>query len=701
MCRSLCLCYCMFIVFAVQEEVSIAKEEWELGHLKAIKEEDERRAEIEEDDMLYTSLHGSPQNKLSAGGKAAKSKSKRYSYGGWEFASFDDEAVASFLDDSGSQNVEDDTSTEPSLLESQLATIPQVKGRKRKANVVKTKPPGLKKMDASLLSVPKRKYFTKKRRTEFGAEEDSMEKAGARKRSKISPKGAKLQNLPKKVSRHVPEKAERTAAESVSLVGRNIIRPQLISSMVNRVPQLKTLKQFPRPSNVVQQHPPLVKPIRSSELGMRPRLVQMPVSRPCPRTTIRTIAEIRAQSSPRPTPILEKLGASVLASPSPMNQPAPTSRLTQIVSSISAAAALQNSVLVNSSSSGTVQYVITTNGQPAVQPVGQTSLLFGTARSSAAMGSNLRGTNVVYQLPAARHQPPVQTHYQPVSAVKPTQPPRLVLPSSTPSSAAARQQSFVLTAPGGDRQSYVLLPTSNRQSFILAPASSVSQPAVVTAALSVGSATGVVRPANFTIQMSPTRSPRAVQQQHIQPAPVQRTIQLAPTPPRPPPVANTLPILEKFALQLNSAQPGVAAAYEVVAHSGELIAATSPAKANLQQIVYPAASPPSQIVRLSGSAGTSGVQLVNHMVVGGSVAKPAVQTITMPQLVIRQPRPVAPQPSIITATPAVLPVGSQFAGPRIVSGTNLVQVPTSQLSTVIIVDSRQEGQDGSATAQHS
>lgn len=182
-------------------------------------------------------------------------------------------------------------------------------------------------------------------------------------------------------------------------------------------------------------------------------------------------------------------------------------------------------------------------------------------------------------------------------------------------------------------------------------------------------------------------------QQPIQPAPAQRTIQLAPRPP----AANTLPILEKFALQLHSGQP---ATYEVVAHSGELIAATSPPKAALQQIVYPATSPPSQIVRLSGSSGTSNLQLVNHMVVGASVTKP-VQTITMPQFVIRQPRQVAPVSSIISATPTVLPVRNQLSGPRIISSTNLVPVPTSQLSTVIIVDSRPDGPDSSATARQS
>ena len=37
-----------------QEEVNLAKEEWELGRLKAMKEHEERRAELEDDEMLYT-----------------------------------------------------------------------------------------------------------------------------------------------------------------------------------------------------------------------------------------------------------------------------------------------------------------------------------------------------------------------------------------------------------------------------------------------------------------------------------------------------------------------------------------------------------------------------------------------------------------------------------------------------------------------
>lgn len=47
-----------------QEEVGIAREEWELNHLKAIKEEEERKAEEEEDEMLYVSYSENYEKKL-------------------------------------------------------------------------------------------------------------------------------------------------------------------------------------------------------------------------------------------------------------------------------------------------------------------------------------------------------------------------------------------------------------------------------------------------------------------------------------------------------------------------------------------------------------------------------------------------------------------------------------------------------------
>jgi len=671
--------------------VSIAKEEWELGHLKAIKEEDERRAEIEEDDMLYTSLLESQQNRSFAGAKSGKPKPKLYSYGGWEFESFDDDAVASFLDDEGSQSIEDDAAlVEP--LNSRLMSVSGVRKRKKKPDVVKTKLSSRKELD-TLNAVPKRKYWTKKRRAELGIEEGSVPKIISRKKLKLSPRAAKLQKLPNKVVHPLQAKAERVPSEPVTLDVKHIghtVRQRLASPTVVKAPRLKALKHIARLSavDVVQHRPPLVQPVRSSELSIRSHMVRMPA-----KVCARTIAEIGAQSPPQPTPILEKLGASIPASPSPMNQ---TSRLTQIVSSISAASALQNTVLANNSTSspGTIQYVITTNGRPAVQPVGQTPILVGSSESLPA--SNLR-TNVVYQVPSAGHQ----TLPQSVTVPRPAQSPRFVLPSSVAlppaASPAPRQQGFVLTAPGGDRQSFVLLPTSNRQSYILAPAAaSASQPALVTTTAAATMSTGavVLRPTNFSVQVSPPRLPRTVQQP-IQPALAQRTIHLAPTPPRPPATTNTLPILEKFALQLHSSGSsggGQPATYEFVTHGGELIAATSPTKAALQQIVYPAASLPSQVVRLPGSTAANSLQLMSHMVVGGGA-----KTITMPQFVIRQPRQIAP---VISATP--VPLRNQLPGPRIISTTNLPPVIASpQLSTVIIVDSRPDGSDSLDAAQHS
>ena len=48
----------------VQEEVTIAKEEWELSRLQALKEEEERRAELEEDEMLFTYTRDDANNQV-------------------------------------------------------------------------------------------------------------------------------------------------------------------------------------------------------------------------------------------------------------------------------------------------------------------------------------------------------------------------------------------------------------------------------------------------------------------------------------------------------------------------------------------------------------------------------------------------------------------------------------------------------------
>lgn len=60
----------------LQEEVALAKEEWELSRLKALKEEEERRAELEEDEMLFTYSREDANNQVK--NKRAYSSGKKH-----------------------------------------------------------------------------------------------------------------------------------------------------------------------------------------------------------------------------------------------------------------------------------------------------------------------------------------------------------------------------------------------------------------------------------------------------------------------------------------------------------------------------------------------------------------------------------------------------------------------------------------------
>lgn len=52
-----------FVVVCLQEDIENSKKDWELARLKALKEEEERRAELEDDEMLYTYLRDDAQVK--------------------------------------------------------------------------------------------------------------------------------------------------------------------------------------------------------------------------------------------------------------------------------------------------------------------------------------------------------------------------------------------------------------------------------------------------------------------------------------------------------------------------------------------------------------------------------------------------------------------------------------------------------------
>ena len=68
----------MHPLLIIQEQIEEAKKDWELSRLKQIKEEEERRAEMEEDEILFTYTSEDAQNKVLKN-KQAKSKKNRAS----------------------------------------------------------------------------------------------------------------------------------------------------------------------------------------------------------------------------------------------------------------------------------------------------------------------------------------------------------------------------------------------------------------------------------------------------------------------------------------------------------------------------------------------------------------------------------------------------------------------------------------------
>ncbi|XP_063967591.1 helicase SRCAP-like [Lytechinus pictus] len=59
-----------------EEQVEAAKREWELGRLQALKEQEEREAELEEDEVLYTYSREDSENKVHKNSKNVKRKEK-------------------------------------------------------------------------------------------------------------------------------------------------------------------------------------------------------------------------------------------------------------------------------------------------------------------------------------------------------------------------------------------------------------------------------------------------------------------------------------------------------------------------------------------------------------------------------------------------------------------------------------------------
>ena len=64
-------------LFCSQEQALQAKREWELTRLKSMKEEEELRAEVEEDEMLFTYSRDDAYNQVKHRGKKTPKPSKK------------------------------------------------------------------------------------------------------------------------------------------------------------------------------------------------------------------------------------------------------------------------------------------------------------------------------------------------------------------------------------------------------------------------------------------------------------------------------------------------------------------------------------------------------------------------------------------------------------------------------------------------
>lgn len=61
---------------ASKDDIENVKKDWELGRLKALKEEEERRAELEEDEMLYIYSRDDAYNQVKKKSKKAQKANK-------------------------------------------------------------------------------------------------------------------------------------------------------------------------------------------------------------------------------------------------------------------------------------------------------------------------------------------------------------------------------------------------------------------------------------------------------------------------------------------------------------------------------------------------------------------------------------------------------------------------------------------------
>jgi hypothetical protein len=350
--------------------------------------------------------------------------------------------------------------------------------------------------------------------------------------------------------------------------------------------------------------------------------------------------------------------------------------------------------------------------------------------SSQIVAGTPQPTSIVYQLPAGTavgKRLQLQVSVPSVSGTMPAsgaiRPQSVIIAQNATSTVPASQlakPNYVITSQTGEKQSFLLLPTSNHQSFILAPAASVAQHVMTsqtTTVMSGNVSSNIILPAGFTLRQQ--QPPRPVTQLPTIGRPPLRTGQttiiranVVTSPPPVQPVVNTVPILEKFALQLNASPPPSVQTYQVMSGSPSPIKPQIVYSPNVGGGITSATSTSPQFVRFSTGSGGLNLKLVgglagspqrllnHHVVMGsgattGTVTSKPVQAIDVSQLIIQQPSLAAVQTPYVLSSSGLagvtpLPVVRNQLSNGIGggTGTSILQVSGNQLSTVIILDSR-------------
>lgn len=625
----------------------MAKEEWELSHLKALKEEEERRAELEEDEMLYTSLHYTAwkqQPKLKeldesfgeapvrrkykgVGRPSNEMRLERMNLNGMKRSasptdSWEDSNLSTNIDDSRISS--SSISTNGSLVHANnthsAAKLKKTSKRPKVATslvikVVKKNNSCGKSSQSSPGDTPRPVKEPKKRLgkpPKRSLEDDSG--------NVVPKKRRKKQVL---INTDTPQFVTETAASAATTTA--------LASHAITVATTVTTPPKPRPMSVTK----LLDSKRYLTSHGQRIIVQRvgsditaTVSSP-PKPTPTLVTAAKDQFENKPTPILEKLGAAVMTCSfaTPLNPcrtstviSKPTiatttvfpshlhvSRLNQIVSSISQNT-IQNVTLAQSTP-GTIQYFL---------------------RPGGVVSGGIRTENLVIANPGVQ-QATITHPTQGTSFVLVPQglgkSSRLIMPTVT---SQANKQS-VLILPNAGKQNYIVAQQSgNRQGYILIPNNAGQQNFILTAAASSGNVlpTSQISTPSVVANMS-APSPKVVnsfpllQTQQMQVARQLVSPGLAVSSQQSIPVvqtgiSNTVPILEKLAMQLSGANVIGMSQQQQQQYRTRIVPSTT--------IVQPSPKQ-SELVRLGQSVGNvisarpSGSTVVGQLPAGLSVTR--------------------------------------------------------------------------------